>query len=76
MPKESDAYMSSYNCSNVTYDFYHRLCGGAYSYPDEGDYNQTILHEYCYIYQHTKIPEECTTNSHHNCELDKKLTGN
>ena len=50
--------------------------GNSRPYPDEEDYKQTILHEYWHIYQHSKITDECTTDSRDKCERDKKLTGN
>ena len=76
MPEEGGAYVSSYIRPNLTYDFYTLTMGSSRPYPDEEDYKQTILHEYWHIYQHSKITDECTTNSRDKCERDKKLTGN
>ena len=76
MPEEGGAYVSSYIRPNLTYDFYTLTMGSSRPYPDEEDYKQTILHEYWHIYQHSKITDECTTDSRDKCERDKKLTGN
>ena len=76
MPEEGGAYVSSYIRPNLTYDFYTLTMGSSRPYPDEEDYKQTILHEYWHIYQHSKITDECTTDSRDKCKRDKKLTGN
>ena len=76
MPEEGGAYVSSYIRPNLTYDFYTLTMGSSRPYPDEEDYKQTILHDYWHIYQHSKITDECTTDSRDKCERDKKLTGN